>query len=125
MGRVPLTPHFSNPIEFTAFMQSALGGKSIPLFSHVTTLFNGIGHRENFSSPGATALNDRLAIFGPHPLAEAMGSFTADSAGLICTFHDSCNSLWYAVLLNFLRKVKGTFKHILCFVSRRKKIPAL
>jgi len=59
----------------------------MPPFSAIDGLFNGIGHRKGFSAPGATALDDGLPVFGPHPLAETMGSFTANSTGLVGTFH--------------------------------------
>jgi hypothetical protein len=50
-------------------------------------LFNGVGHRKGFSSLGATTLYDRLPVFGLHPLAETMGSFSTNSTGLVSTFH--------------------------------------
>lgn len=42
MGRVALTPHFSNPIEFTFFMKSKGRGETIFPFSHVTDYLEGI-----------------------------------------------------------------------------------
>lgn len=50
-------------------------------------LLSGNLNGKALAASGTAALNDKTAIFGGHANEKAVGSFTADVAWLICSFH--------------------------------------
>lgn len=78
-------------------MPHATGRGKGPRAYHMATdnLLDRNGDNQPLTPLGTTAFEDNLAIFGLHPAAETMGSFTTDFARLISAFHDLSDSLCF------------------------------
>jgi hypothetical protein len=85
VGRFKKTPLLSDQIEFTTVFKTCEPRKSL-WFTRSHDLFFRSGYGKLAPAAGATTVNHLTPILGQHPLPEAMGSFTTNTTGLVCSF---------------------------------------
>jgi len=90
IGGMYFSPPLPDAIEITVPVKPTGGRKIVSLFHLLDRQQMSLRRnrcRQIFAPAGTAALDDGLTVFGLHPLAKTMSSFTADFTGLISAFH--------------------------------------